>query len=112
MYTGRSQVAERKLAVIGVVNGGFSNTGGQVCALNGLMTFSWAMTAIEAMSLLGDFPPGSAPPPKPASRIRRIRVPPLHPASCQTLDSGDLRLTIPTTTASTVVQSNEVYPPP
>jgi hypothetical protein len=39
-----------------------------LCALSGLMTFSWAMTAIGNASLLGDFPPGSAPPPKPASR--------------------------------------------
>jgi hypothetical protein len=40
----------------------------RIGALSGLMTFSWAMTAIGNASFLGDFPPGSAPPSKPASR--------------------------------------------
>ena len=37
-------------------------------AHSGLMTFSCSMTAIGEASFLGDFPPGSAPPPKPVSR--------------------------------------------
>jgi hypothetical protein len=63
------------------------------CALSGLMTFSWAMTAIGNASFLGDFPPASAPPPKPASRNFLIqdsvegllaKTSPTHPCPEQT----------------------------